>query len=120
MVFLYFNFKIFFFFFLVDAETIFDYYSRIFEGCEDNVFNVPLYSELYLDFRKRRRVYMRKCYYRIITELLLHERCFQNYIVVLGNAGIGKSVLSYLFIYCLLSLDVKVCQYFIFLKYNYL
>lgn len=60
------------------------------------------------------QLYIRDCYYRLITELLLFDfaslevGAFPRRLVVLGNPGIGKSVLPFLFMRCLLELEVEV------------
>jgi hypothetical protein len=73
--------------------------------------------------------YIRDCYYRLLVELLrvdfsvikrsaMDEKeeaeDYNNgkrnvFLVVLGNPGVGKSSLSFLFIRCLLELGVEVC-----------
>jgi hypothetical protein len=78
--------------------------------------NVSIYG-------KTKQIYIRDCYYRIITEILhldvltLRKRdeddCEYNIdvwplLVVVGNPGIGKSMLSFLFIRALLELGVEV------------
>jgi hypothetical protein len=68
-------------------------------------------------FRKRKQAYIRDCYYRIILELLLcmrdEDETISYNFIVLGNPGIGKSVLCFLFIRVLLELAVNVCTVFI-------
>jgi DNA replication protein DnaC len=59
--------------------------------------------------------YVRDCYFRVLTELLmfaypstLSPSLRPPHLVVLGNPGIGKSVLSFLFIRVLLELGTPV------------
>jgi Holliday junction resolvasome RuvABC ATP-dependent DNA helicase subunit len=78
-----------------------------------------LYNEKFL-----RPAYIRDCYYRLITEILVcngHAVVKNNNkididrvtpFVVVGNPGIGKTSLSYLFIRALMEMGVKA--YFIF------
>jgi hypothetical protein len=77
-------------------------------------------------FNEWREAFVRNCYYRLITEILVcsgHNVAMRNNnykystpFVVVGNPGIGKSSLSYLFIRTLMELGVGVY----FFSFNYL
>jgi hypothetical protein len=78
-----------------------------------------------ISFKDCESAYVRDCYYRIILELLLSSYIAQsraiNRFVVLGNPGIGKTVLCFLFIRVLLELGVDVfCFTTLFFDYAYL
>jgi DNA replication protein DnaC len=70
------------------------------------------------DYDDLKKSYIRNCYYRLITEILVcsgHETAraknlvkFSRPFVVVGNPGIGKSSLSYLFIRALMEMGVEV------------
>jgi hypothetical protein len=74
-------------------------------------------SELKLDYEVFIKAYIRDCYYRLITEIFLNTYEYNSNklkedLVVVGNPGIGKSTLSFLFIRILLELGVTVCFHF--------
>jgi hypothetical protein len=69
------------------------------------------------DYDKYEFVYVRDCYYRLISEILLLDYSkFDRHkkLAVVGSPGIGKSCLLFLFIRVLLELGVKVLFSFTF------
>jgi hypothetical protein len=98
-------FKLFFFFF-VDIYFFFKKYLSFFSHS----------SEINYNKDKIKPAYIRDCYYRIISEILLAD--FSKYeniykLVVVGSPGIGKSCLSFLFIRVLLELGVEACFFLV-------
>jgi hypothetical protein len=72
---------------------------------------------LKIKYDKPQEMYIRNCYYRIITEILTFccNNDVDNGLVVTGNPGLGKTSLSYLFILTLIELGVEVLFLFLFL-----
>jgi hypothetical protein len=64
----------------------------------------------YIDFARPVKTYIRDCYYRIMTELLMFVNSPVDFprLLVLGNPGVGKSMLSFLFLRVLLELGTQV------------